>query len=278
MSATIPHKNEGAEQLVSVIIPTLNEERSLPTALAALDSQTYENIEVLVVDSYSKDRTRNIAREHNAKVIDYAGRPMGARWKGFVESKGGYILLLDADQVLFPETIERAMAAMPGRDMLVLEETSYQPLGFLQQSLSRQKAAMHASADQGKGIGPHLYPRFYRREVLQKAYQNMDESRMSEIFTYDDGLLFLRAYESSRRVAVLPKGVMHIEESDWYQFIRHSYKAGRSARAVDVAVLRGDIGREEKAWNRLQRAVRGRYFLMSFVKELFFRLGCGIGR
>jgi glycosyltransferase involved in cell wall biosynthesis len=278
MSVTDPALGETTEQLVSVIIPTLNEERSLPTALSALDSQTYDNLEVLVVDSGSKDRTQTIAREHNAKVVVYPGRPMGARWKGFVESRGAFILLLDGDQVLYPDTIERAMRAMPGRDMLVLEETSFQPQGCLQRSLCRQKAAMHAAADPEKGIGPNLYPRFYRRDILQKAYRNLDESRMAQVFTYDDGLLFRHTYEVSKRAALLRKGVMHIEESDWYQLMSHSFKAGRSARAVDVSRLQGDMGREDGAWQRLRRAVKGRYLLMSLVKELFFRLGCGSGR
>ncbi len=263
---------------MSVIIPTLNEERSLPIVLSAIDSQSYDDLEVLVVDSGSEDRTQIIARDHNARVIVYPGRLMGARWRGFVESRGEYVLLLDADQVLFPDTIERAVRAMPGRDMLVLEETSYEPRGFLQRSFCRQKAAMHAAADPEKGIGPNLYPRIYRREILQTAYQNMDESKMAKVFTYEDRLLFLRAYELSKHVAVLPKGVRHIEERNWYQFIRHSYNTGRSAQAVNVAELRGDLGKEENVWMRMQRAVKGRYFLMSFVKEFFFRLGCGFGR
>ena len=278
MSATHPATGEATERLVSVIIPTLNEERSLPITLSSLDSQTYDNMEVLVVDSNSKDRTQTIAREHNAKVVVYPGKPMGARWKGFVESRGSFILLLDGDQVLYPDTIERAVRAMPGRDMLVLEESTFQPRSFLQRSLCRQKVAIHAAADPEKGIGPYLYPRFYRREVLQNAYQNLDESRMAHVFTYDDGLLFRHTYGVSKRVALLSKGVMHIEESNWYQLMSHSFKAGMSARAVYVSRLQGDIGREEVAWQRLQRAVKGRYLLMSLVKELFFRLGLGSGR
>lgn len=265
--------SERMDQLVSVIIPTLNEEEPLPTTLSALDAQTYDKLEVLVVDSGSNDRTQAIAREHDAKVVFYPGRPMGARWKGFEQSSGAFILLLDADQVLYPDSIERAVRAMSGQDMLVLEETSYRPRGFLQRSLCRQKASTHAAADPKRGVGPNLYPRFFRREVLQKAYQDLDEATMARVYAYDDGLLFRRTYEVSKRLAILPKGVMHIEERNWYQLMRHSLKTGMSARSVDMSRLQGDLGREETRWIRMQRAIKGRYFLMSLVKELFFRFG-----
>jgi glycosyltransferase involved in cell wall biosynthesis len=273
ISVTEPIVSERVDQLVSVIIPTLNEEESLPTTLSALDSQTYDRLEVLVVDSGSNDRTQTIAREHDAKVIFYPGRPMGARWKGFEESGGAFILFLDGDQVLYPDSIERAVGAMSGQDMLVLEETSYRPRGYLQRSLCRQKRSTHAAADPKRGVGPNLYPRFYRREVLQKAYQGLDEATMARVYAHDDGLLFRRAYDVSKRSVILSKGVMHIEESNWYQLMRHSLKAGMSARSVDMSRLQGDLGREEDLWIRMQRAIKGRYSLMSLIKELFFRFG-----
>lgn len=270
---TEPIVSERVDRLVSVIIPTLNEEESLSTTLSALNSQTYDKLEVLVVDSGSDDRTQTIAREHDAKVVLYPGRPMGARWKGFEESGGAFILFLDGDQVLYPDSIERAVRAMSGQDMLVLEETSYRPRGYLQRSLCRQKKSTHAAADLKRGVGPNLYPRFYRREVLQKAYQGLDEATMARVYAHDDGLLFRRAYDVSKRSVILPKGVMHIEESNWYQLMRHSLKAGMSARSVDMSRLQGDLGREEDRWIRMQRAIKGRYLLMSLVKELFFRFG-----
>jgi glycosyltransferase involved in cell wall biosynthesis len=273
ISVTEPIVSERVDRLVSVIIPTLNEEESLPTTLSALDSQTYDKLEVLVVDSGSNDRTQTIAREHDAKVVLYPGRPMGARWKGFEESDGAFILFLDGDQVLYPDSIERAVRAMSGQDMLVLEETSYRPRGYLQRSLCRQKKSTHAAADLKRGVGPNLYPRFYRREVLQKAYQGLDEATMARVYAHDDGLLFRRAYDVSKRSVILPKGVMHIEERNWYQLMRHSLKTGMSARSVDMSRLQGDLGREEDRWIRMQRAIKGRYFLMSVVKELFFRFG-----
>ncbi len=259
--------------MVSIIIPTLNEERDLPISMEALKQQTYRCIEIIVVDSGSRDRTTEIAAKNGAKVVYYPGRLMGARWKGFVESKGERVLFLDADQVLYPDTLERAADAIRKRDMLVLEETTYQPSNFLQRELCRQKAAMHKEFNAETGSGPNLYPRFYRREVLEKAYETLDESMMAKVFAYEDGLLFQKTRAVSDRIGLLPRGVQHMEERTWLEFIRHAYKTGRSARSVDMSSLARDQGRAESQWHQLGRSIRGRYLTLSLVKGLFFGLG-----
>ena len=49
--------------LVSVVVPTFNSERFLEKCLKSIRMQTYRNVEVIVVDNFSKDRTREIAEK-----------------------------------------------------------------------------------------------------------------------------------------------------------------------------------------------------------------------
>jgi len=263
--------------LVSVIVPTLNEEASLPTCLRSVRSQTWPAIELIIVDSGSDDRTREVAREFEAEIVDYPGRVMGARQKGFFACKGGLVLFLDADQVLYPDTVERAARAIDAMDMLILEETSYEPHGWLQRSTCRQRAALHEAADRRKGIGPNLYPRFFRRELLLKAYEGLDEAAVSKIFAYEDALLFRRTHSISKRIAILDKGVMHMEERGWLDLMRHSYRAGKSSRSVNMEELTADPGRSEPFGRQLARAIRRHYLTLSVVKEISFSLGRLIG-
>src|SRR5437899_10722170 len=53
----------------SIVIRAFNEERWLPEVLEAIDRQTYRDFEVLLVDSGSVDRTRDIAAAHGARII-----------------------------------------------------------------------------------------------------------------------------------------------------------------------------------------------------------------
>lgn len=85
--------------LVSVIIPTMNEEAAIGRVMdevnAALKGMAFE---VLVVDTNSKDRTREIAASKGARVIEEPRRGYGRAYKtGFAKALGKYISTLDAD-------------------------------------------------------------------------------------------------------------------------------------------------------------------------------------
>ncbi len=91
-----------AEVRISVIIPTMNEEESMGEVMdainKALEPEHKGYYEVLVVDTNSKDRTREIATEKGAVVIDEPRRGYGRAYKtGFAVAKGTYLATLDAD-------------------------------------------------------------------------------------------------------------------------------------------------------------------------------------
>ena len=52
------------EALVPIVITTYSSEKTLPLCLELIKRQAYENIEVIVADNYSTDRTRQIAEKY----------------------------------------------------------------------------------------------------------------------------------------------------------------------------------------------------------------------
>lgn len=84
---------------VSIVIPTKNEELYLPLLLASLRGQTYQDFEVIVADAHSTDRTREVALEAGAKVID-GGMPGPGRNRGAEAAVGEVIFFFDADVIL----------------------------------------------------------------------------------------------------------------------------------------------------------------------------------
>ena len=52
---------------VSIIIITLNEEKTIARILDNLKEQTHKNIEIIIIDSNSKDNTRKIAKKYSKK-------------------------------------------------------------------------------------------------------------------------------------------------------------------------------------------------------------------
>lgn len=84
--------------MLSFIIPTLNEERHIESLLGDLRSQLNENDEVIIVDSYSKDRTTEIAETYGAKVIKQPKNGIGlAKTEGAKKAKNNILVFMDAD-------------------------------------------------------------------------------------------------------------------------------------------------------------------------------------
>jgi len=261
---------------VSIIIPTLNEGEALPVCLAAVSSQSLEGVELIIVDSSSKDGTRETAVRAGATVVDYPGRPLGARRAGLQRSRGKFVLLLDADQVLYPDTLERAVAAMDRLDMLALEESSYEPKGFLQKSIARQKSALQGAVGT-VALPPHVYPRLYRREVLEAAFQRLPQETLGKVFAFDDRVLFAKAKGISDKVGLLPRGVMHIEEASWRDMMRHAFRQGKSAKSLKALGLEEEASAPEPAMALMRRAARNHYLTYSVLKEASFRIGKALG-
>lgn len=88
---------------VSVIIPARNEERNLPRLLQSLRQSRTQPQEVLVVDDASRDRTADVARSFDARVVSSQELPVGwtgktwACHQGASLSNGDELFFLDAD-------------------------------------------------------------------------------------------------------------------------------------------------------------------------------------
>ncbi len=81
---------------LSIVIPTYNEEELLPKLLKSIKQQSQQPKEVIVADAFSTDRTREIAKEFGAIVVD-GGMPAVGRNRGAEVATGKYIFFLDAD-------------------------------------------------------------------------------------------------------------------------------------------------------------------------------------
>jgi len=95
--------------LVSVVIPCYNQGRFLPEAIQSVKDQTYPNIEIIVVNDGSTDCTDESAKSFTGiKYFEQGnlGLP-NARNRGMKESQGKYVTFLDADDLLYPDAVEK---------------------------------------------------------------------------------------------------------------------------------------------------------------------------
>ena len=104
--------------LVTVIIPAYNAAATLNETLFSVRGQTYDELEILVIDDGSKDETTAIAECHAAadarvRLIRQANAGVAmARNNGIQQAKGEWIAPIDADDLWHPTKIERQVAAL----------------------------------------------------------------------------------------------------------------------------------------------------------------------
>lgn len=100
-------------ELVSILIPAYNAERSLADTLRSAIAQTWRATEVIVIDDGSTDRTFDVARTFQGPSVKVVSQPnMGAaaaRNQALRLAQGSYIQWLDADDLLGPEKVAKQM-------------------------------------------------------------------------------------------------------------------------------------------------------------------------
>ena len=80
--------------MISIIIPTLNEEKYLPKLLDCIRKQSYKDYEIIVADSNSKDKTRQIAKKYGCRIVK-GGMPAKGRNNGAKAAKSEILLFVD---------------------------------------------------------------------------------------------------------------------------------------------------------------------------------------
>ena len=98
---------------ISVLMPSFNYARFLPTAITGVLSQSYVDIELIITDDCSTDGSREIAEEWKriddrvVVVVHEVNRGLAAaRNSGFARSSGGFIALCDADDIWAVEKLK----------------------------------------------------------------------------------------------------------------------------------------------------------------------------
>lgn len=107
------------QELVSVIVPTYNRAHILARAINSVLKQSYQNIELIIVDDYSKDNTFEIVNNYldeDKRIIYIKNKKnIGAacsRNVGIEHSRGVFLSFLDSDCEYLPEKIEKEIGLM----------------------------------------------------------------------------------------------------------------------------------------------------------------------
>ena len=113
--------------MISVIVPVYNVEEYLEECLESIKRQTYTDIEVILVNDGSIDRSKEICeryceKDSRFKLVSQENKGQSvARNLGMAESKGEFISFVDSDDVLKEDMLEQLMKQMTSEDIDIVE-------------------------------------------------------------------------------------------------------------------------------------------------------------
>ena len=154
--------NSNSKDLVSICIPVFNGENTIRDTLLSAINQTYENIEIVVVDNCSEDNTVNIVQANMSGHIrlyqNSENRGMVGNWNKCLEyAKGEYITILCADDLLNRDCIEKKVNIMRENKDVVMVFSASEIINENGTSLMKRRVFNNNKIMEGKKISLRSY-------------------------------------------------------------------------------------------------------------------------
>jgi glycosyltransferase involved in cell wall biosynthesis len=169
-------------KLVSVIVPTYNSSSFIHECLKSIQDQTYKNIEIIVIDNFSTDKTLEITRKFTKKFFVIGPERSSQRNYGFKRSKGSYICFIDSDMILNESVISDCVAlnnSYEGYKSVVIPEKSF-GVGFWAKCKAHERS-------------------FYENVSWMEAARFFSRELLIETGLYDENLISGEDWDLSKR-------------------------------------------------------------------------------
>jgi len=187
---------------VSIIIPTRNSAKTIAKCLQSIRDQTYQPLEILIIDGQSTDGTQEIA-EKFGKVIALEAERATAKNLGIARSLGSFLLFLDSDMVLEPTVIEECIR-------ISLENTKIVGIVIPERSIGRSFWVKVRDFERSLYAGSKMESaRFFRRENVL-AVGGFDE----DVIFYEESTLPQKLERKGQKVnGRISSHILHDESS-----------------------------------------------------------------
>lgn len=172
------------DKLISVVVPIYNVENYLKRCIDSIVNQTYENLEIILVDDGSTDGSSAICdayakKENRIKVVHQKNAGLSAaRNNGFKMAKGEYIGFIDADDYVEPAMYEELLHQMllHGADMAIGNVCRVDENGYLLEDTSAVTDAVYTKEEMLRKITEEngvyfvtAWNKLYKREIFDKV-------------------------------------------------------------------------------------------------------------
>lgn len=199
--------------LVSIIVPIYNSEKYLYQCINSIINQTYDNIEIILVDDGSTDKSVEICREFAERdqrikfLSQINSGPSVARNIGINHAKGNYIQFVDSDDTLEKNATEELVNAIrKGFDLVIcgykivqMNKNIYR-VPSISGNFSRESFLKRFGVFIKDNLINSPVNKLYRRDILNNNYIRFDEN----INLGEDLIFNLQYLEYCNKISVIP--------------------------------------------------------------------------
>lgn len=233
-------------QLVSVIVPIYNAERYLKSCIDSILSNTYQNLQIILVDDGSTDSSAAICDRYAANdnriivIHQYNSGIVAARNTGLTTASGSYISFVDADDQIAPEFYKKMVAAMESEeaDIATCEYRHKLEDIISGAEICSNNTVFHTFEEQLSVLtcapsirsttwsGPYIWNKLYRAERIREQFKK--ECLMCEDlqFNYD-------YIKSSKKMVLVGEGLYFYRLHD--ESVTGTYRKKKNSSANGVA-------------------------------------------
>ena len=208
--------------LVSINIATYNSAKTLVKCLESVKQQAYKDFEIVIMDSYSKDGTQDIAKSYGARIV-FAPTLALARKAGADESRGKYILILDSDQVLEPNVLEMCVKACEEEyydGATLFEKSLITRNTFVERVIAYDKEIFHSLQDDDPMAGTAI-PRFFKTEFFKRI-----EFEKNPPITFEHTIIHHKIVQMGAKIKFINAYVWHHETTTIWEVARKFFRYG----------------------------------------------------
>jgi glycosyltransferase involved in cell wall biosynthesis len=235
---------------VSVIVPTKNSGVFLDECLKSIRNQTYKNIELIVVDNFSDDNTKEIALKYADKFFEKGPERSAQVNYGVEMSSGTYVYKVDSDFVLDPKVVEESVNKInEGYDAVVVHNSPDTRVSWIAKIRKFE-------VDMYKYDLTSSSARFVKKEV----YSNIGGFN-SSITAAEDFDFQFKLNKNNYKTGFVDAEALHLGEPK--SFWKHMFKY--FAYGKDAVHYEGENG--AAAWSQVFKVIK--LFLKNWEKFLF---------
>lgn len=259
--------------LVSIIVPVYNEEAYLGECIESILSQTYENIEIILVDDGSTDASAEICDEYQKKdphisVIHKNNEGLSsARNCGILASKGQYITFVDADDLIGPDMI-RIMV-----DLVQKENADIVKVKLRREE--NKEACIPTIAGytvySAKQILKNMYQDHQYINACEKLFSRhlFDECKFPVGRYYEDEFIMPRLYLLAKKVVISDSIQYFYMQRENESILRSPLNDKKCMDAVEMSKERIYLFRESKLRILYCKAIADYYYRLQGYEKYF---------